>query len=263
MGLVRLLRVETGRLLRTKLTWLFIALITASPALGLVFFSINPVETTATQMIVNPIFTGTAGATVLFALFTLLDLDRVYKNNVNMLTEAVASPINLHTARVGALTAISFVTGLLVLVVYLPFTMHGMGAFFDAGLYVQTYLIFILPAMWMGGLFAAVFYQIFRRVDVAAAAVLACIFLSSVPPFSQHFILNWFFPNLPVFSDAFGNDKPLRIGLYARQFWMMFLGGAWLISLAFSRKYGGALSALSYVAPGSFTSRSWVLCSFC
>jgi len=241
MGIVRLLRVETFRMLNTRLTWLFITLIVASPAFGLTMLQINPAQTTATQMIINPIMIGTVGAAALFAIFTLMELDRVYKYNVNLLTDAVASPITLHAARVGALIAASLVTVLLVLVVYLPFTMHGMGEFFDIGLYVQSYMIFMLPAMWISSLFAAVFYQLFRRIDVAAMAVLGCIFLSFIPPFFDHFILRWFLPNLPVFSDAFGNDKPLRVGLYMRQFWILLLGGAWLISLTFTRRYGRGL----------------------
>jgi len=219
------------------MTWIFVALTAASPLLGLTVFQLNEVQTASTQMIINPILTGTIGAAILFALFTLLELDRVYKFKTFALTDAIAPSVALHTAKMGALFAVSLVTGLIVLLAYFPTTASSMGAFFDMELYVKSYLIFMVPSMWIGSLFAAIFYQVFRRVDLSFVGVLACALLCLNPPIFEDFILRWIIPNLPVFSDAFGNDKPLRMGIYGRVFWLMFLVGAWFISLMFTRKY--------------------------
>jgi len=112
-----------------------------------------------------------------------------------------------------------------------------MESFFDPQLYVSSYLVFMIPAMWLGSLFAAVFYQTFRRVDLSFILVTACVLLSFSFISSGDFLLSWVIIYIPAFSDAFGNATPLRIGLYHRVLWFLFLGGAWSVSLLFTRKY--------------------------
>jgi len=65
----------------------------------------------------------------------------------------------------------------------------------------------------------------------------ACLFLGFSFSGSGNFLLSWVIIYIPVFSDGFGNAKPLRMGLYNRVFWFLFLGGLWSISLLFTRKY--------------------------
>jgi hypothetical protein len=197
----------------------------------------NKVQTASTQMIINPVLTGTIGASVLFALFTLFELDKVNKYRTSMLTDAIASPMVLQVSRLGAVFAVSVVTGFLTVLAYFPYTGISMQSFFDPGLFLCAYLVFMLPGMWIGSLFAAIFYQLFRRTDISFVLVAACVLLSFADFLSEDFILRWINPLLPVFSDGFGNIKPLRMGLYNRLFWIMFLGGAWLFSLICTRKY--------------------------
>ncbi|MCL2702728.1 MAG: hypothetical protein FWE91_03860 [Defluviitaleaceae bacterium] len=237
MGFLSYLRVETIRIFKSKSAWLFAALTAISPLLGFTFFVLNPIQTASTQMIINPVMTGMMAVPVLFALFTLLELDRVRKYKTSVLTDAIAPPMALHAARMGAITAVSLATGLAVMLAYLPYTAYSMEEFFDLGLYIKAYSIFMIPGMWMGSLFAAVFYLAFRRVDVSFIAVLACAYLAFNRPIFDDFLLRWINPNLYVFSDAFGNAQPFRMGIYNRQLWLLLLGGAWLVSFMFTRKY--------------------------
>ena len=247
MRFVHYLRVETNRIFRSKTTWIFVALTAVLPLLGLTLFPFSELLTASTQLIINPVLTGTLGAAFLFALFTLLELDKVRKFNTFSLTEAIAPSMALHIARMGAIFIVSLATGLIVLIAYLPYTAYNMGSFFELRLYVSTYLIFMIPSMWIGSLFAAIFYQFFRRVDVSFIGVVACAFMSLNRPFFEDFILRWIMPNLPIFSDAFGNGRLLRMGIYGRVFWLLMLGGIWLVSLMFTRKYEkGAFGSLPF-----------------
>jgi hypothetical protein len=237
MRLLSFFRIEISRIFRSKVTWLFIILTAATPLFGFTIFKLNDIETASSQMIINPVLSGTIGASVLFALFTLFELDKVNKYKTSMLTDAAASAMALHTARMGAIFAASVVTGFLTVLAYLPLTMIKISAFFDPWLFLSSYLIFMIPGMWIGSLFAAIFYQLSRRTDISFVLVAACVLLSFSGFLADDFILRWINPNLPVFSDGFGNIKPLRMGLYNRLFWLMLLGGAWFLSLIFTRKY--------------------------
>jgi hypothetical protein len=143
----------------------------------------------------------------------------------------------LHIAKLAAVFSVSLVTGLLTILIYFPYTMVKMESFSDPQLYLSAYLIFMLPAMWLGSLFAAVFYQISGRVDLSFILTIACLLLGFSFFVSGDFLLSWVIINIQIFSDGFGNAKPLRMGLYNRVFWFLFLGGAWSISLLFTRKY--------------------------
>ena len=237
MSFFSYLRVEISRIFKSKTTWLFIVLTMATPLVGLTIFKPNDVETAATQMILNPVLTGTIGGAILFALFTLFELNRVNKYGVSMLTDVVASPMVLHIAKISAIFTVSIVTIFFTILTYLPYTFTNMESFFNGELYIYAYLIYMLPSMWIGSLFAAIFYQISNRLDISFLFLAACVLFSFSDFLTEDFILRWINPNIPVFSDGFGNYKVLLTGLYNRLFWIIFLAGVWVISLLFTRKY--------------------------
>ena len=111
MRFVHYLRVETNRIFRSKTTWIFVALTAVMPLLGLTLFPFREALTASTLMIINPILTGTLGAAFLFALFTLLELDRVHKFNAFSITDAIAPSMALQVARMGAIFIVSLATG--------------------------------------------------------------------------------------------------------------------------------------------------------
>ncbi|MCL2044478.1 MAG: hypothetical protein FWG89_10105 [Treponema sp.] len=237
MSFLQLIRVEISRIFRARLTWLFVILTAVCPLFGFTIFKMNDVETAGTQLIINPLLTGAIGSAILFALFTLLEFDRVNKYRVAAFTNAIASLIILHVAKMIAVLCIVIFTGIVTIFAYFPYTMFKMESFADPMLYVSSYAIFMIPAMFFASLFAAIFHQIFRRADISFVMVLACIL------FSFHFfstgdiLLTWVITNIPVYSDGFGNVRPLRMGLYNRLFWFLFLTGTWVISLLCTRKY--------------------------
>ncbi|MCL2007344.1 MAG: hypothetical protein FWG77_04590, partial [Treponema sp.] len=237
MGFFQLLRVEISRIFRARLTWLFVVLSAISPVLGLTFFKMNEVETAGTQLIINPLLTGAIGSAILFALFTLLELDRVNKYRVSVLTDTIVSPVTLHIAKMTAVLFIVLFSGLITIIAYFPYTMIQMASFADPILYVSSYALFIIPAGLFTCLFAVIFHQVFRRADISLCLCLACMFLSFYFFSSGDILLTWIITNIPVFSDGFGNSRPLRMGLYNRLFWFMFLTGAWIISLLCTRRY--------------------------
>ncbi|HCC37840.1 MAG TPA: hypothetical protein DEQ14_09615 [Treponema sp.] len=231
------LRVEINRMFRSAFSWVFVILSVLSPLFGFTVFKLNGEQTAATQMIINPLLTGIIGSGILFALFTIFELDRTRKYKTAALTEAVAPPETLHAAKIVSAFCVSVATIAMTIFAYYHYTMINMRSFADPALYVSSYLIFMLPAMWIGIFLAAIFYQVSQRVDVSFTFVAACVLLNYSDFITRDFIFRWINPLLPVFSDGFGNAKPLRIGLYNRLFLLLFLGGFWLLSLLCTRKY--------------------------
>jgi hypothetical protein len=153
----------------------------------------------------------------------------------------MVSPLILNTARLLSVFTVGVATGILALLAYYPYTAIRMGHIFEPSLYMASFLILLLPALWLGSLFAAIFYQVTRRVDLSFVLVAACLLLSLSKYVSENFILRWANPIIPVFSDDFSNTLPLRMALYNRLFWLMVTGGLWLLSVLFIRRYGRGL----------------------
>ena len=203
--------------------------------------------TQASQLIANPVLAGALIGAVLFALLTLFELNRVHESQMASLTDTLVSPIILNTARVVAVLMVATAAGLLTMVAYYPYTATKMGHIFEPELYFASFLILMLPSLWLGSLFAAVFYQITRRVDISFMLIAACVLLSMSQFFHGDFILRWANPSIPVYSDDFSNALALRMALYSRLFWLIVLAGLWFLSTLFIRRYEkGALGSLVY-----------------
>jgi len=249
------LRVELNRIFHSKTTWLIIILTICTPLAGYFFYQPATIETKASTWIANPTLTGAIGGSVLFALLTLFELDRVYKNDTAALTDTIASPLVMHVCRVLSVMATAVACAMMAILIYLPVTAMKMGGYFLPYDYFACWLILMLPALIFGVLAAAVFYQVFRRVDVGFVAFLAFALLSFSPYFADNYLLRWINPLAPILSDDFGNAIVFRTALYNRFFWLLLLGGLWIISLMFVRRYGKGFL-------GSFFKnirRGWVL----
>ena len=238
MYFLPLLRAEISRIFRSPFAWLFVILTAVCPIAGFTFFKINMTETAGTQLIINPLTAAAIGSVILSALFTLLELDRVNKYRVSALTDTMTSPVMLHIVKMLAVFSVALLAAIAAILAWFPFTMIKMESFADPILYFSSYFLFMMPAMYFACFFAAVFFQIFQRADISFVMVLACITLSFHYYPSGDILLTWVITNVPVFSDGFGNARPLRMGLYNRIFWFMFLSGAWILSLLCTRKYG-------------------------
>ena len=232
------LRVELRRLMLSPGTWLVAILTLCSPLAGYGLYIRTNGGTRSNMWVANPVLAGALGGTILFALLTLYELDRIRKSNMGELTDAVVSPLSLNTAKLMALLLAAAFTALLTMVVYLPFTVFKMGHLFGASTYFASYFIVLLPALWLGVLFATLFYRFTYRVDLSVILLVVCAELCFRSFLYQDFILRWINPNIPVYSDGFSNAPVLRTVFYNRLFWLFMLAGLCLLSGLCTRKYG-------------------------
>ena len=240
MNFLSYLRVELRRVFLSPSTRLVMVLSLIVPLIG--FWLYKPTDqfgvTLTGQWLGNPVLAGSIGGVVLFTLLTLFELDKIHKNGTDRLTDTIVSPVIMCLTRVLSLLAAATATGLLASVIYLPYTLYKVGYLFDWGTYWGLWLVIFLPALWMGSLLAAVFYQITRRTDFSLLLVIVLI----IPCFSDamyyEFMLRWINPDVPFLSDMFGNTLIIRIMIRSRGFQMVTLLGLYILSLSCVRKYG-------------------------
>ena len=86
---------------------------------------------------------------VLWAILTIIEADRLHRSGVNVLTDAVASPVSLSTARTLALLTIAILVTAVTALVYLPYTALKISYLFAADFYCANFLILMLHTWWI------------------------------------------------------------------------------------------------------------------
>lgn len=238
MSFLSYLWVEIKRLFRKKNTWIFLILTLCSPIAGYSLY--QPAYNTAIKSNVylgNPAMAGAFGGAVLFALFTLMELNSIYKNHTDVITDSIVSPIVLNITRVLSILGAAIITQLLTILFYLPYTIIKMGVIFELSLYIKLYLVVMFPTLVFAVLFAAAMYQITRRFDLSLLLYILFILFSINTKTEGNYILRWINPILWTLSDDFGNSRILMSIGWNRLFWFVSILGIWLVSILCIRKY--------------------------
>ena len=164
-----LFRVELGRLFRSRLTWAALGITIAAPVLGLTLYSPLSGSLNCT-FLANPALAGALAGALIFALLTVLELDRVHRSRTDVLTDSMVSPLAAEASRTLALLTAAAAAVIAAVLIWLPITAALTGAIFRPGLCAAIYLLVILPALWFAILFTASAYQLVRRLDITLVA---------------------------------------------------------------------------------------------
>ena len=237
---IRLILVEIGRLLQSRLTWLVMGLTGLSPLAGLVLYQPASASTMLSMYLANPALAGGVVGGILFGLLTVLELDRASRSRVDVLLDAAVSPLAMALARLLALmTAAGLTTGL-TMAVWFPASAGRMGAVLTGVDYVLAYLLFLGLALPLGILAAASAYQFTRRSDLSLVLFAAFAGLS-LTVWVDDWQLCWLNPCVWALSDDFTNFRLFRSVAYVRLTWLLALGGVWMASYLCVRQYGRGL----------------------
>ena len=95
MNMLKLLPLELKRLLQSRFTWLVIALTAFSPVLGLILYKPASATTMLSIYLANPAIAGGAAGGILFGVLTICEWDRAVRHRVEVLMDAVVSPLSL------------------------------------------------------------------------------------------------------------------------------------------------------------------------
>ena len=245
MKTIRLFPLELRRLLQSRLTWLIMTLTVVSPVLGLVLYKPADSTTMLSMYLANPAIAGGAAGAILFGLLAIFELDRACRTRVDILTDAVVSPLTTALTRLLALLTAAVLTVGLTMLVWLPISAGLIGTVFNGVNYMLAYLLFQGMALPLGILAAAAAYQFTRRADLSIVVFIAFCALS-LTVWADDWQLCWLNPCVWALSDDFSNFRVFRSVAWMRLTWLAALVGVWTISYLCIRQYGkGMFGSLS------------------
>ena len=237
MKTMRLFPLELRRLLQSRLTWLIMALTVLSPVLGLVLYKPATSTTMLSMYLANPAITGGVAGAILFGLLAIFELDRARRSRVDILTDAVVSPLTTALTRLLALLTAAVLTAGITMLVWLPISAGLIGSVFTGVNFLLAYLLLMGLALPLGILAAAAAYQFTRRADLSIVLFIAFCALS-LTVWSAEWQLCWLNPCVWALSDDFSNFRVFRSVAWMRLTWLAALAGVWTVSYLCIRQYG-------------------------
>ena len=237
MKTMRLFPLELRRLLQSRLTWLIMALTVLSPVLGLVLYKRATSTTMLSMYLANPAIAGGVAGAILFGLLAIFELDRASRSRVDILTDAVVSPLTTALTRLLALLTAAVLTMAVTMLVWFPISAGLIGSVFTGANYVLAYLLLMGLALPLGILAAAAAYQFTRRADLSIVLFIAFCALS-LTVWSADWQLCWLNPCVWALSDDFSNFRVFRSVAWMRLTWLAALAGVWTVSYLCIRQYG-------------------------
>ena len=237
MKTMRLFPLELRRLLQSRLTWLIMALTILSPVFGLVLYKPATPTTMLSMYLANPAIAGGVAGAILFGLLAIFELDRARRSRVDILTDAVVSPLTTALTRLLTLLTAAVLTAGLTMLVWLPISAGLIGSVFTGVNFLLAYLLLMGLALPLGILAAAAAYQFTRRADLSMVLFIAFCALS-LTVWAADWQLCWLNPCVWALSDDFSNFRVFRSVAWMRLTWLAALVGVWTISYLCIRQYG-------------------------
>lgn len=240
MKTLRNFSLEVSRLLQSRLTWLILLLTVISPVAGLTLYKSATAETMLSMYLANPAIAGGVVSGILFGLLTIYEMDRSGRSRVDILMNAIVSPMRSTLIRMLALIVTSLLGLILTMLVWLPVTFAQAGSVLDMTNYCLAYLLFMGLALPCSILAAAACYQFTQRADLSIVLFAAFAALS-LTIWADNWQLCWLNPCVWALSDDFTNFRIFRSVLYMRLTWLVALSGVWILSWCCIRQHGKGL----------------------
>ncbi|MCC0707136.1 M1 family aminopeptidase [Clostridioides sp. ES-S-0190-01] len=244
MQSIKFIKDEIKRIFSSKITWTFIVVIALIPGLSIIMYE-NPgllpqgssgqSLSLSIPVLLNPAKLGALIGTVLFSMFTIYEMDSIYRNKTNGIIETIMDAKSLNLARVISILVSTIVSVIISMIICFPYSIIKMGDNFSLSTYLINYLVLMLPALLFGILLSAGFYSITRRIDLSMIILLVLVFLSI--NIKDSYLIDWVQTKVTIYSDSFGNTLQLKALCWNRLLWSFISISTYLLGVICTRKY--------------------------
>nr|UWI51706.1 M1 family aminopeptidase [Clostridioides difficile] len=244
MQSIKFIKDEIKRLFSSKITWTFILVIALIPGLSILMYEMPELLpksnlgqdlSLSIPVLLNPAKLGALIGTVLFSMFTIYEMDSVYRNKTSGIIETIMDAKSLNLARVISILVSAIVSVIISMIICIPYSIIKMSEDFSLNIYLINYLVLMLPAILFGILLSAGFYSITRRIDLSIIMLLILVFLSI--NMKDNYLIDWVQTKVTIYSSSFGNALQLRALYWNRLLWSFVSISTYLIGVICTRKY--------------------------
>lgn len=176
---------------------------------------------------------------MLFALLTLLQFHRDFRNNTNDIILTSTDPIHHQVHKTLALICAAIVTSLLISLFALPYGMVNTGSYFQPATFLTAWYLIFLAALVFAVLLTSGFYMLTGHWG-ATSVIMAGLILFSKLLESTHvnpeYLLYWVQTTAGNFSDVVTNRFQIDMLLWNRLFCLLVSLSIWTLGLCSLRR---------------------------
>ena len=232
---------ETGRLCRTKQTWLLIAVMVLGPVLTATdFFGLGSrVYDTAISNVLmfNPAKLSLYIGAFSIMVFTLLQLRKLYSGGTYIIVESAVNPVAqilLQTLAICVIVVASVCAALLVLC---PYTAIVMKELFSFAKFLRTWVYVYLLGLLITALLTSGVFLILRNFEVSLILMSALMLFSISRPTESYYLTHWLQTSVTSLTDGTESTLRFKIMLYTRLVGGLAGIGAYMLGLLCVRRY--------------------------
>ena len=262
---------ETGRLYRTRQTWLLVAVMVFGPILAATdFFGLGSrvYDTTISNVLMlNPARLSLYISAFSIMVFTLLQLRQLYSGGAYTIVETTVNPVAqilLQTLAICVITIASVCAALLVLCPYTAITMKEL---FSFAKFIRTWVYVYLLGLLITLLLTSGVFLIFRNFEVGLILMSALMLFSISRPVESYYLTHWLQTSVKSILDGTESTLRFKIMLYTRLVGVLAGIGAYALGLLCVRRYsrgilGSVMKNVRHAAIPLLLVVSTVACGF-
>lgn len=197
-------------------------------------FNLFNIRKTSSTISFNSAKFGATISSLLFALFTVLNLDKDRRKRSRTIVESNIDYSNIIKARIFSTIFYAIITTIVGMIVVMAIQKLIYGIPIDISYYLFSYLVMFFPTLIFSILMISGFYLLTESLDISVLTF-GMIFIKSLT--SNNYLLTWVRTNLDIVSDFAGIEPVGKTIIYNRLLWFLISLSIFFIGLLFRRRY--------------------------
>lgn len=239
-----MLPLEVWRLLRTRRTWLFLAVFILAPlacVTGLLELGMSAGGGMTTVLVLKPAQRAVFVSGLAAALFVLMELQKAQQNNMDTILDAASLPVRRTLRQTAALLIVCLLAFLAAMLLVVPYTAVTMGPVFRPVPFAAAWGVLYFGGILIVALLSCGIYLLTRSMAFSfllVGGLIAAAYALNSSHKSVSFLLYWLQSGVFTFSDATASRLQVELIVYIRLFWLCISAAVFLLGMCAVRRYG-------------------------
>ena len=197
-------------------------------------FNLFYIRRTSSTISFNSAKFGATICSFLFALFTVVNLDKDKRKRSKAIIESNLDYLNIIKVRIISIIFYAILTTIVGMIVVIVIQRLIYDISIDISYYLFSYFVILFPTLLFSILIISGLYLLMESLDISVITF-GMIFVKSLK--SNNYLLTWVQTNLDIVSDFAGIGPVESAIIYNRLLWLLISLSIFFIGLLFRRRY--------------------------
>ncbi len=207
-------------------------------------FNLFYIRRTSSTISFNSVKFGATICSLLFSLFTVINLDKDKRKRSRTIIESNLDYLNIMKARIVSIIFYAILTTIVGMIVVMAIQKSIYSIPIDISYYLFSYFVIFFPTLLFSILIISGLYILTESLDMSIITF-GMIFIKSLR--SNNYLLTWVRTNLDIVSDFAGIGAVGNTIIYNRLLWFLISLSIFFIGLLFRRRYESGVGSSFFI----------------